>query len=182
MPKCKDDAIAAIFRKSLQFLRGRDYDITDELNEMIDRKQKKQSLMTSSSGSWTWIAKRLMSPAYLRPFMCVGVIKIIMTWGGINILMMFMVNVFRESKSSVDPELAPVFVGIVRVLSSGFSCLVMGNASRKILYMVCMAIITTGNLILATFSYLKTQQVGTNFNSSIVSYVPNLKPVAQPKN
>ena len=53
MPQCKDDAIAAIFRKSLQFLRGRDYDITDELNEMIDRKQKKQSLMTSSSGSWT---------------------------------------------------------------------------------------------------------------------------------
>jgi hypothetical protein len=28
-----------------------------------------------------------------------------MQWGGINILMIYMVNVFRGSKSSIDPEL-----------------------------------------------------------------------------
>jgi hypothetical protein len=39
-------------------------------------------------------------------------------------------------------------VGIVRVLSSGFSSLIMRRASRKILFIVCMAIIATGNLIL----------------------------------
>jgi hypothetical protein len=52
--------------------------------------------------------RRLASPAYLRPFMCLGFIKLFMTWGGINILMTYMVNVFRDSKSSIDPELGPI--------------------------------------------------------------------------
>jgi hypothetical protein len=34
----------------------------------------------------------------------------------------------------------------------------MKRASRKVLYISCMSIIMTGNLILATYSFLKTRQ------------------------
>jgi hypothetical protein len=30
-------------------------------------------------------------------------------------LMIYMITIFRQSKSSVDPDLAPVFVGVVQV-------------------------------------------------------------------
>ena len=138
------------FRKALQFLRGEDFDIKEELNEMIKLKESNEASMASSSNTWTWTFKRLASRAYLKPFFCIGFIKIFMTWGGMNILMMYMVNVFRGSTSSIDPELAPVFVGIVRVFSSVCSSYLMRTASRKILFIVCMSIIAFGNLIIAT--------------------------------
>lgn len=125
---------------------------------MIKRKESNEASMASSSNTWTWTFKRLASRAYLKPFFCIGFIKIFMTWGGMNILMMYMVNVFRGSKSSIDPELAPVFVGIVRVFSSVCSSYLMRTASRKILFIVCMSIIAFGNLIIATYSILKTKQ------------------------
>jgi len=75
--------------------------------------------------------------------------------------MMYMVNVFRDAKSSIDPELAPVFVGIVRVLSSGFSSLIMKNASRKILFIICMLVVALGNATLATYSFLKAKHEET---------------------
>ncbi len=68
------------------------------------------------------------------------------------------VNVFRSAKSSIDPELAPVFVGIVRVISSAFSSLIMRKAHRKMLFMICMSITVTGNVLIATYSLLKSRQ------------------------
>ena len=71
--------------------------------------------------------------------------------------MIYMVNVFRGAKSSIDPELAPVFVGLVRLLASCFSSLIMRWASRKFLYMACMSVVALGNLAIATYSLLKSQ-------------------------
>ena len=81
-----------------------------------------------------------------------------MSWGGIAILMVYLVNIFHSSKSSIDPQLAPVFVGIVRVISSCFSSFIMRWAPRKILFMICMLIVMLGNLTIATFAMLKSQQ------------------------
>ena len=80
-------------RKSLQFLRGEHYDINEELNEMIERRREKEAKATTSVNSWTWMFRRLASPAYFRPFVCLGFIKIIMQWGGNNIIMIYMVAI-----------------------------------------------------------------------------------------
>jgi hypothetical protein len=60
--------------------------------------------------------RRLASPAFGRPFLCVGVLFIINQWGELTNLVIHMISIFREANSSIDPELAPVFVGIVQVL------------------------------------------------------------------
>jgi|LakMenEpi03Aug12_release.lakeMendotaPanAssembly.Ray.scaffolds.fasta_scaffold1278020_1 hypothetical protein len=60
--------------------------------------------------------RRLASPAFGRPFLCVGVLFIITQWGELTNLVIHMISIFREANSSIDPELAPVFVGIVQVL------------------------------------------------------------------
>ena len=80
-------------RKSLQFLRGEHYDVNEELNEMIERRREKEAKATTSVNSWTWMFRRLASPAYFRPFVCLGFIKIIMQWGGNNIIMIYMVAI-----------------------------------------------------------------------------------------
>jgi hypothetical protein len=55
--------------------------------------------------------RRLASPAFGRPFLF-----IITQWGELTNLVIHMISIFREANSSIDPELAPVFVGIVQVL------------------------------------------------------------------
>jgi len=45
----------------------------------------------------------------------VGTIRIMNQWGEATNVMINMIPIFRESKSSVEPELAPVFVGAMQV-------------------------------------------------------------------
>jgi hypothetical protein len=59
--------------------------------------------------------RRILSPAFGKPFRCVGVIFLMNQWGEFTNLVMNMISIFRESKSSIEPELAPVVVGVVQV-------------------------------------------------------------------
>ena len=102
------------FRKSLQFYRGQDYDITEEFEEISSQNQKKALLAQHSSG-WKSTLKRFTSSAFGRPFLCIGVLYLIMQWGEFNNLTIHMISIFRDSKSSIEPELAPVFVGCIQV-------------------------------------------------------------------
>ena len=81
-----------------------------------------------------------------------------MSWGGMAVLMVYLVNIFESAKSSIDPQLAPVFVGIVRVIASIFSSFIMRWAPRKSLFIICMLMVMCGNLTIATFAMLKTRQ------------------------
>ena len=78
---------------------------------------KKSTLAKCSSG-WKSTFKQIASPAFGRPFLCVGVLYLIMQWGEFNNLVIHMIGIFKDSKSSIEPELAPVFVGCVQVYKS----------------------------------------------------------------
>jgi hypothetical protein len=47
--------------------------------------------------------------------MCIGVLCLINQCGEYTNLFIHMINIFKEANSSIDPELAPVFVGILQV-------------------------------------------------------------------
>ena len=102
------------YRKSLQFYRGGDYDITEEFEEIFSQNEKKAVLTQHSSG-WKLILKRLTSSAFGQPFLCIGVLYLIMQWGEFDNMTIHMISIFSESKSSIDPEFAPVFVSCIMV-------------------------------------------------------------------
>jgi hypothetical protein len=68
-----------------------------------------------ASKGWTTTLRRLASPAFGRPFSCIGVLFLIQQWGEFNNLLIHMIEIFRESKTSVETELAPVIVGSIQV-------------------------------------------------------------------
>jgi membrane protein insertase Oxa1/YidC/SpoIIIJ len=72
-------------------------------------------IKNSGNNSWCSAIKRIVSPAFGRPFMVVGVLFLLNQWGEFTNLVMNMINIFKESNSSIDPQLAPVFVGVVQV-------------------------------------------------------------------
>jgi len=62
-----------IFRKSLQFYRGKDCDISVEFNEILKQNAEK----ASKAKGWRSTIKRIASPAFGRPFKCVGVLLLV---------------------------------------------------------------------------------------------------------
>jgi len=110
----KNVLILLFCRNSLQFYRGADYDITEELNQIIQL-NKEKALHNKNRKSWTTTFRRIFSSAFGKPFLMIGVIRILNQWGESSNLTINMIQIFRDSNSSVEPELAPVFVGVIQV-------------------------------------------------------------------
>jgi MFS family permease len=105
--------------KSLQFYRGPNFDISEEFDEIIQMKEAKNLECQTRGGNGPCSSfRRLLSPIFFRTFMIVGIIQLLTTLGVYSILVFNMINIFKDAKSSIEPELAPVFVGVVQVVHS----------------------------------------------------------------
>ena len=67
-------------------------------------------------------------------------------WAGINVITSYMVTIFTESGSSVEPELAPIFVCGVQQLLALVSTLVLRVSPRKPLFLFCALIVVIINV------------------------------------
>ena len=71
--------------------------------------------MKTIASGWKSTLRRIGSPAFGRPFKCVGVLLIIIQWGELHNVVINMISIFKDPGSSIDPELAPVVVGCIQV-------------------------------------------------------------------
>jgi MFS family permease len=112
-------------RKSLQFFRGQNYDITDEFNEIQQKHVSKKCQYTKKS--WSFTIKRMFSPAFLKPFSCVGILYMINSWLGFSPLMTFSFEILEKAGSNIDPGIGLIIIGSIRVLFAGMNkiCIVI---------------------------------------------------------
>ena len=103
--------VCFLSRKALQFYRGAQYDISEEIGEM---NEKHLSKLANVQSSW----RRLFSMSFLRPFLCVGVLAILSLASGFNVVSIYMIEILRDSGSTVNPNLAPIIVGTIRLIIS----------------------------------------------------------------
>ena len=94
-------------KKSLRFFRGSEYDVNPEFNEIHQR-----HLSKDKNQSCSWMLQRLFSKAFMKPFMCSGVIYMIFTVSGFDIIIIYMVTILQETGSSVDPKIGPMVTAI----------------------------------------------------------------------
>ena len=109
---------------SLQWYRGEQYDITEEIQEMIQNKRDKEGGEKTETTLCRLLAT-LGSPAFLRPFSCAGLLYILAQWTGISTMVFFMTTIFQQSGSTIDPHLCPVIVAGIRVLTAGLAFFVL---------------------------------------------------------
>ena len=101
-------------KDSLKFFRGLDYDVSNEYNEMLKKHQSKPE-----SKSVSYVLQRLTSKAFLKPYMCIGVIEALFNVCGFEVTLIYMVDLLKDTGSSIDPSLGPVIMGICRIVMSG---------------------------------------------------------------
>ena len=78
-------------------------------------------------------------------------------WAGINVITSYMVNIFMEAGSSIDPSLAPILVCTIQQILALVSTAVLRVSPRKPLFLICASAIALSQAVLGTYSYT-TQQ------------------------
>ena len=83
--------------KSLEFFRGPEYEISAEIQEI----QQKHLQKLQSKKSWTWSLQRLFSPAFLKPFSCIGIIWRLNMFSGFHAFANYIHEIMEDSGSPI---------------------------------------------------------------------------------
>ena len=142
-------------RKSLEFYRGKHCDVDDELQEMIQKRDSKREHQDTTN--FIWIVKRMCSMTFLKPFAGAGLGFIMNALSGSDILLVYMVSILEETGLDLNTtllNLAPVIVGVVRLIGSLLSFVLIKTVSPKTLFNACQVVGLLGFVTIGIFAYL----------------------------
>uniref|UniRef100_T1DE67 Facilitated trehalose transporter Tret1 n=1 Tax=Psorophora albipes TaxID=869069 RepID=T1DE67_9DIPT len=121
----KDDAIA-----SLRFLRGKSTDgVQDELAETT---QSVEESMKNKASAMDLFKSKGNTKALI---ICAGLISF-QQLSGINVILFYSQTIFQKTGSSMSPAISTILVGIVQVLASGATPLIVDRLGRKPILLV----------------------------------------------
>ena len=106
-------------KQSLQFFRGKSYNITDEYDEIQQKHESKQS--QHSKNWWKFTIKKIFSSAFFKPFLCIGIIFALNEWSGFITLMTYTFEIFDETGSSFDLGIGLIVIASIRVMTAGMN-------------------------------------------------------------
>ncbi|XP_076246155.1 trehalose transporter 1 isoform X2 [Calliopsis andreniformis] len=136
-------------RKSLQWLRGKNTDITEELTAV--EKLHVESERNVSQGALMELFKR----NHLKPLLISLGLMFFQQLSGINAVIFYTVQIFQDAGSSIDKNISTIIVGIVNFISTFVAAAVIDKLGRKMLLYIsgvsmCITLFTFG-----TFFYVK---------------------------
>ena len=105
-------------REVLQNLRGPEYDIEEELAEMIARKETLDKRKSFQESKIKTIVKAICSKRFVEPFLRCAVPNGICQLSGAITIAMFLVNIFQASGTDLDPFVLTIIVGGIKLVCS----------------------------------------------------------------
>ena len=100
--------------RSLGFFRTLDSNISEELDEIKERKAEKWARINKCQ--WT----RLFSKGFWEPFSCIGIIWSLNMLGGPPAVTNYLIPIMEESGSDLDPNLGLMVIGMLQLLTAVF--------------------------------------------------------------
>lgn len=96
-------------RKSLQWLRGKQYDIDDDIKEMQDTYHQQQTIGQISLKEFFTVG------VYVKPGLIMLALMFFQQYSGINAVLFYLTKIFEQAGSSMDSGLAATLVTLVQV-------------------------------------------------------------------
>lgn len=119
--------------KALRFLRGPSYDIHTELNNI-------QYELDKASRQKVSFAKAIMKKASLKSlFISLG-LMLFQQFSGVNAVIFYSVSIFQAAGSTLDPSICTVIIGVVQVIVTYFSAVLVDKAGRRILLLISSSV------------------------------------------
>lgn len=150
--------------KALQFLRGQSAAAVQAEAEDI---QKAMDEARENKGTMLDVFKNAGNRKAL--IISAGLISF-QQLSGINVVLFNSQTIFKNANTGLDPAQATIIVGVVQVIASGVTPVIVDRLGRKPILLVSASVMSVGLVALGTFFYI--QEKGTPEELSRVNWLP----------
>lgn len=136
--------------KSLKWLRGREYDYSEELSELQEEHERNTSMNVS-------IMAALSRRATLRALYIIIGLMFFLQLSGINIVIFYTGSIFDAANTGIDSELATILVGVMQVLATFVSSMIVDRVGRRILLLISIFVMAICKIMLGVYFHMKDE-------------------------
>ncbi|XP_015109398.1 facilitated trehalose transporter Tret1 isoform X2 [Diachasma alloeum] len=136
-------------RKSLEWLRGKNADVTEELGGV------EKTHVESERNSGHSALEVLLQPKNMKPLAISLGLMFFQQLSGINAVIFYTVEIFKSAGSSIESNLSTIIVGIVNFASTFVATALIDRLGRKILLYISSAAMIVTLATLGFFFYFK---------------------------
>lgn len=140
-----DDAV-----KSLKWLRGKQYDYSEELTELQSEHERNMSMNVSVIAA---LSRRATVKAL---YITIG-LMFFLQLSGINIVIFYTGSIFESANTGIDPELATILVGVMQVLATFVASMIVDRVGRRILLLVSVSLMAVCKIMLGAYFFMKDE-------------------------
>ncbi|VVC25778.1 Sugar/inositol transporter,Major facilitator superfamily domain,Major facilitator, sugar transporter- [Cinara cedri] len=146
---------------SLTYLRGPYGQVDQELNDI-------QNVMAKTERERIPIVKAFQTtPAKRGLFLGIGTM-IFQQFTGCNAIMFYATIIFNATGSKIEPNISTIIIGVMAVVSTYFSTLLIDRLGRKILLLYSIVAMGITTFLIGGFFYAKD----FNYDTSFITFLP----------
>uniref|UniRef100_A0A1B6MCU6 Major facilitator superfamily (MFS) profile domain-containing protein n=1 Tax=Graphocephala atropunctata TaxID=36148 RepID=A0A1B6MCU6_9HEMI len=151
-------------RQSLQWFRGKGFDVEPELAVM----QMNIEIMENEKVSML----EAFSTTAAKKALVIGLgVMAFQQLSGINAVIFYTTSIFSDAGASLNPSVQTIIVGVVAVVVTYISTLIVDKMGRRPLLLMSDFFMAVCTFFLGLYFFLKTN---TSFDVSIISWLPIL--------
>ncbi|XP_050436595.1 facilitated trehalose transporter Tret1-2 homolog isoform X1 [Adelges cooleyi] len=137
---------------SLLLLRGPEYDIAGELEELQQQLEEEQNRSSK-------FKDLISSRATVRASIAVMGLLSFLSFSGINVLIFYAESIFKRSNSTISPQISSIIIGVLQVKFTFASALLVDKAGRRILLLISDSVMAVCLGCLGYFFWLQEHDV-----------------------
>lgn len=134
--------------KSLRWLRGDEYDISQELAELQEQHEDDQKNKISFYAA---LGRRSTKKAL---FISLG-LMFFQQMSGVNAVIFFTKGIFESANTGIDSGVATIIVGVMQVISVLVSSIIVDKAGRRLLLLPSALAMSITTALLGTYFFMK---------------------------
>lgn len=135
--------------KSLKWLRGDHYDISDELNDL----QRQHEADINNKISFIAALKRRAS---VKALIIIVGLMFFLQLSGINIVIFYTGFIFNAAHIDIKTELAIILIGIMQVVATFVASMIVDKTGRRVLLLISISIMAICKILLGVYFYMNS--------------------------
>lgn len=134
--------------KSIQWLRGTEFDHASELQKLQEEHEKSKERPVS-------IYSALTRKATIRGLWISLGLMFFQQLSGINAVIFYTSNIFNDAKTGIDGEYATIIVGVMQVIATFVSTMVVDKLGRRILLLASDSVMAICTILMGVYFHLQ---------------------------
>jgi len=164
-------------RKALQWLRGADYDISEEFAKLeqsfqVTRVSQDKAIEKGFIGKAKQFLSKLTRPDVFKPLILMTFLMFFQQFTGVSTITYYAVSIMENSGTSLDKYTATIIYGFIRLLSTFCGALLLRRFARRPLLIITSLCVALGMALLGMSAFLSKDKSEDEEITGFIGYLP----------